>query len=520
MDAAGEGGDHLFTTNAQVERFFNSMEGPSAQENIDFIVPFLVSLLPAPYVPAPESSSDSDDESLSLTSSDSDSEASDAGAGHGAFAAAPADGEDRISRLPDTLLTDIISRLPTKDAGRTSALSTHWRRVWAGTPLLVDDAHLRGAGGASAVPVVRALSRCVAAHPGPVRGARITRISFYAHEYALRRLIADLAGKDVQDLILFNRPWPLDMPLPDDILGCASLDRLYLGIWQFPKTTAAHPPAFPNLRELGLFHSLVPNQEFDALLANCPKLEVLSLVLSYNDPSRLRITSRSLKIVVDWTSSFDEVVVEDAPSLERLLFESIGKRRPVRIVGAPRLEVLGVLDLDLHTLEIGGAVIKAGMNVNASNMVPSLKILAVRVQFACNREAKMLPTLLKCFPRLETLHIMPIPSNSPDSEHDLRFWEHRGPCQCLESHLETVIVYGSSLSEGHGIGFIHYIMRDGKVLKTLAFACIDEEVRGFRESAEGGSGEIAVCMVAPRWSFQAAIDSSLDDPFYKVWDQA
>ncbi|CAN6350112.1 unnamed protein product [Urochloa humidicola] len=484
---------------------------------LDSVVPYLVSLLPAPYVPAPEAESDSDDESFSLTASDSDSDASDAGA----FAAAPADGEDRISRLPDTLLADIIHRLPTKDAGRTTVLSTHWRRVWAGTPLLVDDAHLLGAGGASsAVPVVRALSRCVAAHPGPVRGVRITRVSFYAHEYALRRLVADLADKNVQDLILFNRPWPLDMPLPDDILRCASLDRLYLGVWHFPKTTAPHPPAFPDLRELGLFHSLVPNQEFDALLANCPKLEVLSLVLSYNDPSRLRVTSNSLKIVVDWTSSFDEVVVEDAPSLERLLFQSIGKRRPVKINGAPRLEVLGVLDLDLHMLEIGGTVIKAGMNVSASNMVPSLKILAVKVQFACNREAKMLPTLLKCFPHLETLHIMPIPSKSPDSQHDLRFWEHLGPCQCLESHLETVIVYGSSVSEGHGTGFIRYIMRDGKALKTLAFACTAEKARGFRVSAEGGSGEVAICTVVPHWSFQAAIDSSLDDPFCGAWDQA
>jgi len=234
--------------------------------------------------------------------------------------------------------------------------------------------------------------------------------------------------------------------------------------------------------------------------------------MSYSDPSRLCLASGSLKIAVDWMSSFDEVAVEDAPSLERLLFQSIGKRRPVKIVGAPRLEVLGVLDLDLHTLEIGGTVIEAVMNVRASNMVPSLKILAVKVQFACNREAKMLPTLLKCFPHLETLHIMPIPSNSLDSVHDLRFWEHQGTCECLESHLETVIVHGS-LTEGHGVGFIWYIMGEGKVFKTLSFVCSDAKARGFRESAEGRSGEVAICVVAPRWSFQAAIDSSLADPF-------
>ncbi|RLN28568.1 putative F-box/FBD/LRR-repeat protein [Panicum miliaceum] len=394
MDAAGEEGDD-FTTYDQVAQFFNSMEDPSAQERIDGIVPVLVSLLPAPYVPAPEVDSDSDDERFSLFSFDSESGASDDGADHDAFTAAPSDGEDRISRLPDAFLADIIHRLPTKDAGRTAALSTHWRRVWSGIPLLVDDTHLLGAGGISGVPVVRALSRCVAAHPGPVRGVRATHVSFYAHEYALRRLVADLADKDVRDHILVNRPWPLDMPLPNDIFRCASLDRLYLGVWYFPKTTSAHPPAFPNLRELGLFHSIVGNQELEALLAHCPKLEVLSLVISYHNPSRLRLASGSLKIAVDWMSSFDEVAVEDAPSLQRLLFQSIGNRRPVKIVGAPRLEVLGVLDLDLHTLEIGGTVIKAGMNVSASKMVPSLKILAVKVLFACNREAKMLPPLLK-----------------------------------------------------------------------------------------------------------------------------
>jgi hypothetical protein len=46
------------------------------------------------------------------------------------------------------------------------------------------------------------------------------------------------------------------------------------------------------------------------------------------------------------------------------------------------------------------------MTVKPRAMVSSLKILAVKVQFVRNEEAKMLPTLLKCFPSLETLHII------------------------------------------------------------------------------------------------------------------
>jgi hypothetical protein len=46
------------------------------------------------------------------------------------------------------------------------------------------------------------------------------------------------------------------------------------------------------------------------------------------------------------------------------------------------------------------------MNVRARAMVPSLKIFAVKVQFSDHTEVKMLTTLLRCFPSLETLHIM------------------------------------------------------------------------------------------------------------------
>lgn len=45
------------------------------------------------------------------------------------------------------------------------------------------------------------------------------------------------------------------------------------------------------------------------------------------------------------------------------------------------------------------------MFVKSSAKLPSLKILAVKVCLAIEREIKLLMTLLKCFPHLETLHI-------------------------------------------------------------------------------------------------------------------
>nr|TKW15200.1 hypothetical protein SEVIR_5G221400v2 [Setaria viridis] len=489
-------------TYGQIEQYFNSMEGPTAQQRIDCIVAFLISFLPPPLVPAPEvAGDDSDDESFSLTSSDS--ETSDAGADLASFhPAALSDGEDHISRLPDALLSNIISRLATQEAARTVVLSTRWRGVWAATPLLIDDAHLVGADGLNDIPIMRAVSRCVAAHPCPVSGVRVTRVSFYSHEYSLRRLVADLADKDIQDLILFNRPWPLNMPLPKDILRCASLERLYLGVWQFPKITSAHPPLFDKLRELGLFHCI---------------LEILSIVMSYGSPSRLCIVSRSLQVAVDWKSTLHEVVLQDAPCLERLILQTMETRMPIKIVGAPRLEVLGFLDLNVHELEIGGIPIKARMNMKDRATVPSLKILAVTVHFVRNQEAKMLPTLLKCFPRLKALHVLAIPSESVSSDHDLEFWESLGSCERLESHLKTVMVHGC-LVHNNEIGFLQYIIREGKALKAVGvdpspknMVAIDLVLASFGEGAS--SDDIFHARVDGRFIFQNAIDMTLDNPF-------
>ncbi|KAI4979835.1 hypothetical protein ZWY2020_016588 [Hordeum vulgare] len=547
--ARGGGGGGQFKSYADIEEHFNNMalEGMSAQDRMDCIVYQITSFLPPPLVPAPEAD-DSDDDHFSFTSSDSEDDDRSAAFQSGG------DGRDHTSRLPRILLSNVISRLPTKEAARTMVLSTSWRGVWAATPLLVDDAHFRADDARRMFDDVRAVSRCVAAHPGPVRALRATRTSFYHQEYALQRLLASLAAKNVQDLILFNRPWPLNLPLPKEILSCASLTRLYIGVWHFPDITPGHRPVFPNLCELGLFHSIIEDKKFEALLAHCPKLNILSFAIAYNCPARPRIKSRSLRVVSEWICSFDKIIVEDAPCLERLLFESVAvseRRRPIKIVRASRLEVLGVLDLQLHTLEIGGTVIRVGMTMKDSVTLPSLKILAVKVRFSHDKEVKMLHTLLRCFPCLETLHIMSIRSSSPDSGDCAETWNSLGSADCL-SHLKKFVLHGF-----HGLDreqlFVSYILEKG--IKTLGIVYGDNDdvlVKGGQvpgsvgeaNAPSGGSsssdsddvvmeadpiscsvGEgnvpsgvnsgsgIYVCPASPCWTLQHAIDLSVEDPF-------
>ncbi|KAG8378970.1 hypothetical protein BUALT_Bualt07G0039800 [Buddleja alternifolia] len=48
--------------------------------------------------------------------------------------------QNSIDRLPNELLISIISRLPLKEAGRTSVLARRWRNIWTSNPVLNFDA--------------------------------------------------------------------------------------------------------------------------------------------------------------------------------------------------------------------------------------------------------------------------------------------------------------------------------------------------------------------------------------------
>ncbi|KAK1665401.1 hypothetical protein QYE76_053560 [Lolium multiflorum] len=427
---------------------------------------------------------------------------------------AASDDEDRISRLPDLLLRNIISRLPTKDAARTTAFSSRWRSLWASTPLHLDDAGMTPA----------AVTSALNSHPGPVASARLSSEHLASTEPdVLDSWFASLASKSIEVLVVVNGSWSEECEWrpPPGLLGCAALRRLWLGLCQFPDTSGL-APAFVNLQELGIVHCPAQDRELHAMLPRCPDLESLAIVLTQDYPRYVHIWSGSLQSVVVWRSMVREVHLDDAPNLERLLLEPIdGASTHVKIINAPRLKVFGYFDVGLHQLKIGPTVIKDGiwMKVKPNAMVRTLRTLALKVQFGVQEQVKLVPLLLKCFPCLETLYIKSSPCESP-SNVDVDFWEQVGHSECVTSHIKK-FVFQDARGEDTELAFVKFIMERAQMLEEMRVLVDDgcsRDVVLSRLSSEGCVSADASVVVEKQdashsWSFQRASDMSQGDPF-------
>ncbi|KAL7136790.1 hypothetical protein ABFS83_10G054200 [Erythranthe nasuta] len=394
------------------------------------------------------------------------------------------DDDDRISRLPDDVLLDILSFLSLKEAARSSVLSSRWMNLWKHTPSLDFDAQ----GVLDKIPkhcksekrkFVKWVNSVVRTHKSPAlkefkirfplkKSSRksITRWLEFAFSRRVQRLELDF--DNYHNLYEFPQEFLLDgsMQPPSDSVRIDQPPRMLFD--------------FKSLKALSLKSVRVSDGAIEFFLHNCPLLEQL-IVHESIKLSRLEICGSSLKLKHLEIASCRRLksLKVSAPRLTAL---NITRSKGLLLENVPLLvnacvscgdasisienvfsvlsccvSQLQTLSLDLSNIEIGRVLDE----ISELPLLPKLKKLVIKYCGRGHESLIRLTALLRVSPFLEEFffqfhwYILPredrqvkIPISSP--HHHLKVFKFCG-------------YYGST----NDVELISYILENCPVLEKI-----------------------------------------------------
>ncbi|CAO2186965.1 unnamed protein product [Urochloa humidicola] len=377
---------------------------------------------------------------------------------------------DLISRLPDDILRDVISLLPTADGGRTQLLSRRWRPLWRTAPLNLEATVF-----SFPTPFRRdnpAAAAILASHRGPGRRLSLIWRGHSDNSPSLDALLRSPCLGGLRELELYYaatcitagepcKPPPPAMFRFSTTLRVLNVSCHYCHL-DFP--AAAGAIDFPHLEQLTLRFIIISEGTLHGILSRCPILQSLMLYYSFGYP-HLQINSltlRSLGVTNGLKGPMchiEEIIIDNAPLLERLILNNDNMQ--VRVIQAPKLKIMGYLysRAGVPACNHETVVFKEMELVSATNAMRSVKVLAINT----------VPTLdvvigfLQSFPCVEKLYIRAfIPG---------RFWNPPRPVslECFDAHLKAVhIMYykGHKKSE---VNLVKFFLLNAKLLESMKF---------------------------------------------------
>ncbi|GLJ20558.1 hypothetical protein SUGI_0374030 [Cryptomeria japonica] len=237
---------------------------------------------------------------------------------------------DRLSDLPDNLLCcKILSRLPLKDAIRSSILSTRWRHLWKHNPCL----HFSRDFFQSLNHPDRVRSQCLGYLKHTVdnillrHSAKLESFRFYFGHSLSRVNVENIAewidcaaAKGVKHVGLVINFTRMEIHIPPPLFDCLSLADLELGGFTFSEI----PTDFGGFLSLKTcsFSNIVnlTDDKLQQLIALCPHLQKLVLKSCFQ-LKKLRIRAPDLDSLNLTACCWIESLTADCPRLVKLEVE-------------------------------------------------------------------------------------------------------------------------------------------------------------------------------------------------------
>lgn len=226
---------------------------------------------------------------------------------------------------------------------------------------------------------------------------------------------------------------------------------------------------FPQLKQLTLYAVTISGTALHRMLTGCLSLE--SLLLQHNiGIVRLRISSSTLRSIGfsgtykgKDAAIFQELVIEDAPCLERLLpLHPDDGPRTIQVIRAPKLQVLGLLSDGISKLHIGTSIFQDMAAISLATTMHTMKVLVID-SIGPNLDSAI--GFLRCFPCLERLYVI---SHLRKEVKNVRKYDPLDPIQCLELHLKKVVLM-NYFGNRPDVNFAKFFVLNAKVLDEMKF---------------------------------------------------
>ncbi|KAA8532813.1 hypothetical protein F0562_033070 [Nyssa sinensis] len=388
-------------------------------------------------------------------------------------------GRDFISDLPQSIIETILTKLPIRDAVRTSILSSKWRYKWATlTQVEFDDRCVTLSNDKVLVEnnLVKFITQFLFLHNGPVHKFMLTT-AYLQSSPEIDQWLLFLSRKDIRELVLElgEQEW---FRAPSCLFSCRKLTRLELVRCELdPPLTFK---GFLCLKYLSLQQVLIAPDAIESLISSCPLLE--SLTLSYFDSLALTIHAPNLKYLC-LEGEFKDICLENttllvAISVAMYMTDDIAEHFEQSsscnfdkfLGGVPCLErLIGHIYFTKY-LSIGNDLGKLPITYC------HLKIVELyQVSFEDMKEILVVLRLIVNSPNLQELHISVSNNNGSSNTTaaaeapDLDFWEKECPSGCMFKQLKTVKMT-DMFGIPHEMDFIKFLLGNSPVLEIMSVA--------------------------------------------------